>query len=145
MSHELNTHDAFVLIIMADIHLLEKSKASHRYIPTKGSSKKSRIRTLSAGGLCVTIFCLHNLIWLRRNPVTVMEGVCKQPDPATLPSNLSRFTSAPVFAQETAERLARAVKIPTMFENISPSPRPLVDCTVDRSFDDMGSVDEDER
>jgi len=105
---------------MADIHLLEKSKASHRYLPARGSSKTSRIRTFLAVGLCVTIFCLHKSIWLRGNPDIVIGDICKQPEPPTLPSNLSRFTAAPGFAQEAAERLAGAVKIPTMFENISP-------------------------
>jgi hypothetical protein len=88
--------------------------------PAKCSSTASRIHTFLAVGLCVTIFCLHNLIWFSGNPVIVMADICKQPtSPTLIPSNLSRFTAAPGFAQEAAERLAGAVKIPTMLDNIS--------------------------
>ncbi|PPQ92561.1 hypothetical protein CVT25_010514 [Psilocybe cyanescens] len=57
----------------------------------------------------------------------IRTSACQQPQPAALPSNLSSFTDAPGFAEESAKRLAGAVMIPTM------------------SFDDMGPVDEDER
>lgn len=119
-----NTHDAFVLIIMADAHLLEKSKAHPRYIassPARGQSPTtSRIRTFVAVGLCITFFIWHHSIWFHGNQDIAMGDICKQPTPPTLPSNLSRFTAAPGFAREAAKRLAGAVKIPTMFENISP-------------------------
>ncbi|KDR84553.1 hypothetical protein GALMADRAFT_262764 [Galerina marginata CBS 339.88] len=60
------------------------------------------------------------------HPVTAVNR-CEQPKPAAPPSNLSGFTDAPGFAEDSARRLAGAVKIPTM------------------SFDDMGPVDKDTR
>ncbi|KAF8955002.1 hypothetical protein BDZ97DRAFT_2064261 [Flammula alnicola] len=61
-------------------------------------------------------------------------STCDQPTPHALPSNLSRFTDEPGFADQAAKRLAGAVRIPTMF-NTFPSDS--------RSFDDMGPVDQD--
>ncbi|KAF9552726.1 carboxypeptidase S [Agrocybe pediades] len=57
----------------------------------------------------------------------VQGGSCQQPKPAAAPSNLSDFVNQENFAKEAAERLAGAVRIPTM------------------SFDDMGDADKDPR
>ncbi|KIM38611.1 hypothetical protein M413DRAFT_447607 [Hebeloma cylindrosporum] len=117
---------------MANTCLLEKSKVTHRHStgsPAIGqnSTTTTRILTFLAVGLCMTFLFLHNSLWLSGNQDIDMGKICQQPDPPSLPSNLSNFTDVPGFAQEAAKRLAGAVKIPTM------------------SFDDMGPVDEDER
>jgi hypothetical protein len=44
----------------------------------------------------------------------VYENTCAQPSPPAHGSNLSSFTDAPGFAKEAAERLAGAVRVPTM-------------------------------
>ncbi|KJA20923.1 hypothetical protein HYPSUDRAFT_68096 [Hypholoma sublateritium FD-334 SS-4] len=64
---------------------------------------------------------------VRPSLATSAGNTCEQPYPASMPSNLSLFTDEPGFAKAAANRLAGAVRIPTM------------------SFDDMGPVDEDER
>ena len=46
----------------------------------------------------------------------VDDDLCTQPNPAAKASNHSRFVHAPGYANLAAERLAGAVKIPTMWE-----------------------------
>ncbi|KAF8881162.1 hypothetical protein CPB84DRAFT_1792054 [Gymnopilus junonius] len=78
----------------------------------------------------IAVFLLSlSYLWIWTNDREIKESgkACEQPSPASLPSNLSRFTDAPWFAVDAAKRLAGAVKIPTM------------------SFDDMGPIDEDPR
>lgn len=57
---------------------------------------------------------LRGSIPVHPNLAMSMANTCEQPYPAAIPSNLSLFTDGPGFAQAAANRLAGAVRIPTM-------------------------------
>ncbi|KAF8187111.1 hypothetical protein BJ912DRAFT_970122 [Pholiota molesta] len=96
--------------------------------PSQARSKQSwrRFLALVIGGLWIAVLVVRSSRMLNRDLHPLTE-ICEQPTPAGVPSNLSRFVDEPGFALAAANRLAGAVRIPTM------------------SFDDMGPVDEDER
>lgn len=87
------------------------------YSPLQIQSSKRPWRRMAALLLVVAYLSMTMIgrsISIRSDTPLSLEGICEQPQPAALPSNLSRFTDEPGFALKAAKRLAGAVQIATM-------------------------------
>jgi len=65
---------------------------------------------------CVILYPILNqccAIWMGSAPIA-QTTICEQPQPAAKSSNLSKFVEDPEFWKAASERLAGAVRIPTM-------------------------------
>lgn len=113
--------------------------------PSQARSKQPwrRFLALVIGGLWIAVLIVRSLRTLS-NGLQPLSQICEQPTPAGMPSNLSRFVDEPGFALAAANKLAGAVRIPTMSDFSIITPDVMLTFVV-RSFDDMGPVDEDER
>ena len=106
---------------------------SPEYLPTinatveresyRNSWRKALALLVVAFWVTMTVVRSRGSIPTRRSLTLPMADVCEQPNPAALPSNLSLFTDEPGFAKAAANRLAGAVRIPTMCVPVSPRHR----------------------